>query len=69
LSRAANIRFVHTDASTHAHLPELRAFAPRLATLGTGEAKLNVNCIGTDILYPTFLPPFPYPSFANQGSR
>jgi hypothetical protein len=32
---------------------------------GTGEAELNVNCIGTDILYPTFPVAFPYPGFAN----
>jgi hypothetical protein len=67
LPRAANIRFVHTDASTQSHLTGPQVSASCLAISGTDEAKLNSNCIGIDISYPTFLPPFPRPGFANQG--
>ena len=71
LPRAANIRSVHTDASTHSHRTGLQASAPCLATSGTVGAgsKLSLICTGIDVTHPTFLPPFPRPGFASQDSR
>ena len=34
-----------------------------------GTNKTKLNCIAIDISYPTFLPAFPHPGFANQGFR
>jgi hypothetical protein len=34
-----------------------------------GTNKTKLNCIAIDISYPTFLPAFPQPGFANQGFR
>lgn len=40
-------------------------FCLLFSRFGTNKAKLN--CIGIDISYPTFLPSFPHPGFANQS--
>ena len=42
-------------------------FCLLFSRFGTNKAKLN--CIGIDISYPTFLPPFPRLGFANQDFR
>jgi hypothetical protein len=71
LPRAANIRSVHTDTSTHCQLVGPQASTSCLAVSGTEEASSNLNsiCICIDISHPTFLPPFPRPGFATQDFR